>query len=71
MDMISLGWSEWINNQKMFWKVVNVAVEDDVPADAEFDAVVKELCDQITSEEFDNDIDPYEPAFDTNEEIWR
>ena len=32
--------------------VVKVDVEDDVPADAEFDALVKELCDQITSEEF-------------------
>ena len=34
--------------------------EDDISADAEFDALVKELYDQTTSEEFvsfDNDID--------------
>ena len=31
--------------------VVKVDVDDDVPVDAEFDALVKELRDQITSEE--------------------
>ena len=31
--------------------VVKVDVEYDVPAGAEFDTLVKELCDQITSEE--------------------
>ena len=54
--------------------VVKADAKDDVSADAEFDALVKELCDQITSEEFarfDDDIDPYEPAFDTNAENWR
>ena len=53
--------------------VAKVHVEDDVPADAEFDTLVKELCDQITSEElvwFDNDIDTYDPEFDPNEENW-
>ena len=51
--------------------VVKVDVEDDGPADAEFYGLVKELSDQITSEElgwFDIDIDTYEPVFDTNAE---
>ena len=53
-------------------------VEDDISVDAEFDALVKELCDQTTSEEFvsfDSEyrrlLSPYQPAFDTSEENWR
>ena len=54
--------------------VVKADAKDDVSADAEFDALVKELCYQITSEEFvsfDDDIDAYDPVFDTSEENWR
>ena len=54
--------------------VVKFDIEDDIPFDSEFDTLVKELRDQITSEEFvwfDNVLDPYEPTFDTNEENCR
>ena len=43
-----------ITIKKCFEKcgVVKFDVEDDISADSEFDALVKELCDQTTPEEF-------------------